>query len=245
MMHIRLVMLLIALFTCAGAQAQFANSSLPIEMEADSTGADANTGKVTFTNIAIRQGPLSIRADRAESSALGFDNSTWTFRGNVTLDAPQSNLSASQMTLRFREKRLESAEFAGSPLRYADKLDSDTRVTARRADVRFTRNAVASVELSGAPIELSRAADEDGQRTEGKADAISYDASTSDLRLTGNAELGEGANRITGNQITYNLISRQVTAAADEQGDRKVHITINPSTGDTTITSDQDDSGTE
>lgn len=228
--------------------AQLVNSSLPIEMEADSTGADARTGKVTFTNISIRQGPLSIVADQAESSTLDFNDSTWVFRGNVKLDAPQSSLNASRMTLNFADKRIQRALLTGAPLSYTDKLDNGTRVVAEQADVRFARNSISTVELSGSPIELSRAATDTGKRTEGRANVISYDAASSNLQLSGDAELGEGVNRITGNQITYNLTTRQILAAANELGEGKVHITINPDSGDTTIeggTSDDNTAGND
>ncbi len=209
--------------------AQLVDSSLPIEMEADTTGADARTGKVSFTNISIRQGPLSILANSAESSTLDFDDSTWTFQGNVKLTAPGSELEASRMTLRFVRKRIERATLAGSPLRYTGSAESGTQVVARSANVAFARNAIASVSLEGSPIELSRAASADSKQMQGKANSMTYDASSDNLELTGDAELGEGANLITGNQITYNLTSRQVLAAANELGEGRVHITINPS----------------
>ncbi len=235
------VALLIAVTGSIASEAQLVNSSQPIEMEADSTGADATTGKVTFTNISIRQGPLSIKADHAESSTLGFDDSTWIFRGNVALNAPASTLQASRMTLRFANKQIQQATLTGAPLQYTDNLDNGTRVVAQKAEVKFARNAISTVELEGTPIELSRAATPDSTRTEGKANSISYDAASSTLQLTGNAELGEGVNRITGNQITYNLATRQVLAAANEQGEGKVHITINPTSDNTSSAQDLPD----
>lgn len=227
-----LTLLLAVALVISNSQAQLVDSSLPIEMEADATGADARTGKVTFTNISIRQGPLSIVAKSAESSTLGFDDSTWTFSGNVKLTAPGSALSANRMTLRFVNKRIEQAALTGEPLEYTGSADSGTRVIARTANVRFSRNTIASVELAGTPIELSRAASADSKSMEGKANAMTYSATTDNLELTGDAELGEGANRITGNQITYNLSTRQVLAAANELGEGRVHITINPSSDD-------------
>lgn len=247
-LHTRAVVLAVFVAGLSAAaldtEAQLVNASLPIEMEADSTGADARTGKVTFNNISIRQGPLSIVADSAESSTLDFDDSTWTFRGRVKLDAPQSSLTANRMTLRFASKRIRQATLSGAPLEYTDKLENGTQVIAEQADVRFAQNAINTVELSGSPIELYRAATADSKRTEGRADVISFDAASSNLQLSGNAELGEGDNRITGNQITYNLNTRQILAAANELGEGKVHITINPDNSDTNEQSaepDEDD----
>ena len=236
-----LVLLVVTLCEC---NAQLVDSTLPIEVEADATGADARTGKVTFTNIAIRQGPLSIVADSAESSTLGFDDSTWTFQGGVKLSAPDSVLDANRMTLQFVNKRIQRATLTGSPLRYTDSSDAGTKVIARSADVRFSRNAIATVRLAGDPIELSREATGERKRIEGKAQEVSYDASTDNLELTGSAELGEGPNRITGNQITYNLGTRQVLAAANEQGEGRVHITINPSSDETPPDSESPDDET-
>ncbi len=235
-----LILTLLLGFTLTNeARAQLVDSSQPIEMEADSTGADARTGKVTFTNISIRQGPLSIKADHAESSTLGFDDSTWIFRGNVALNAPTSALNASRMTLRFANKQIQRAILTGAPLQYSDNLDNGTRVIAQQADLKFSRSTISTVDLTGAPIELSRAATADSSRTEGKANAISYDAASSNLRMTGDAELGEGVNRITGNQITYNLITRQVIAAGNEQGE-PVRITIIPTSDDTPADTNSD-----
>ncbi|MFK8030243.1 MAG: LptA/OstA family protein [Gammaproteobacteria bacterium] len=230
-----LVLAVFSVFALAPlSHAQLANSSLPIEMEADSTGADARTGKVTFTNISIKQGALSIVANHAETSTLDFDDSTWVFRGNVKLNAPESALNATRMTLRFANKQIQQAILTGTPLQYTDNQDNGTRVVAEKADLVFSSNAIAKVELTGTPIEMSRAATEDSKRTEGRANSITYDAATNNLSLSGDAELGEGPNRITGNQITYNLQNRQVLAAANEQGDGKVYITINPTADDQT-----------
>ncbi len=218
--------------TTLPAHAQLVDSSLPIEMEADATGADARTGTVSFTNISIRQGPLSILANSAESSTLDFDDSTWTFQGNVRLSAPGSELEAGRMTLRFVSKRISRATLSGSPLRYTGSAESGTEVVARSANVAFARNSISSVELEGTPIELNRAASDENKRMQGKANSMTYNADTDNLELTGDAELGEGANLITGNQITYNLSTRQVLAAANELGEGRVHITINPSSDD-------------
>jgi len=220
----------ITLLICPSAIAQLANTVDKIEVDADSTGADAVSGRLTFTNISIRQGDLSISANFAESSTLDFTNSTWTFRGKVRVQSPGASVDASQLELKFSNKQIRSAQINGAPLRYTANNFSAMQIVGQSANIRFINNAIAKVILSGTPMTISRS-DDSGSRTEGQADMISFDAPTENIELLGNARLGEGGNQITGNRITYNLKSQRVLAAANEQGDGRVRIVIDPSDG--------------
>lgn len=228
------VLLSIACFSPVVA-AQLVNSTDKIEVDADSTGADAVSGRLTFTNISIRQGAVSISANTAESSSLDFSNSTWTFRGKVRLTSPTASVEASQLELRFANRRIRSAMISGSPLKYIANNNTATQIDGQSADVRFSNSAITTITLTGSPLLISRAG-ENGARTEGQANTVNFDAATENLELLGDARLGEGGNQITGNRITYNLKTRRVLAAANEQGDGRVRIVIDPTENNTTST---------
>ncbi|NNF15362.1 MAG: hypothetical protein HKN70_01385 [Gammaproteobacteria bacterium] len=229
----RSVLAISVMWLCLCANAQIINSNLPIEVEADSTGADARSGTLTFTNIVIRQGNLRISAQQAESSALGFDDSVWTFSGDVVLSSPAAELQARSLVLTFAQRELTAAQLQGSPFRFRSRGADETDVTAATARVGLANNTIATVTMQGQPIAMTRLNPETGQLTSARANAISYDASSKTLELTGDAELNEDGNMITGSQITYSLDGQTVLAAGDEDGGDRVHITIRPRDEDT------------
>ena len=230
--HSFVALLGFALIVSVHCDAQFIDPSQSIEMEADTTGADARTGALTFTNISIRQGRLEISAQSAESSALGFDDSKWTFTGAVKIVDPTVELNAQSMLLEFNDGNLTTARLQGAPLRYASRNGDNTDVSARTAQVEFADNRIRTVNLDGQPIEISRFNAQTGKTTSGRAESIGYDATSQDLQLSGSAELNEDGNVITGSRITYNIGEQTVLAAGGEQSDERVHITINPKSGD-------------
>lgn len=208
--------------------AQLLDSTQAIEMEADSTSADARSGALIFTRISVRQGALKISADTAESSALGFEDSVWSFTGDVNITSPTAQLTARSLILEFSDGQLKTARIQGAPLRYVSSGKDDTAVSAATATVQVGNGLIRTIALAGQPIDISRLNKDTGKTSRGRAEQINYDATTRNLDLTGNAELNENGNMITGNVITYNLGDQTVKASANQQGSDRVHITILP-----------------
>ncbi len=223
-------LLTLLLLTCAqSAQAQLIDPRQAIELEADSTQVDTQTGNLVFNNISVRQGDLRIVSDRAESTSIGFENDTWKFNGNVGIESADSTLSADLLTVDFRNKKINNATLRGSPLTFKSTTTNETTVLAVSAIVDFAGSEVQKVMMEGAPIEITQVSGESGKLMSGQANSIIFNAITRDLQLMGNAVLGEGSSQIAGNEITYNLDSRTVNAAASEDGADRIHITIQPS----------------
>ena len=70
----------------------------------------------------IAQGATTIQADLAEASGLEFDDSNWTFSGNVRLHMPQGNLVADNATVKFVDSRVNAATVHGSPAVFAGEV---------------------------------------------------------------------------------------------------------------------------
>ncbi|NJO13316.1 MAG: hypothetical protein HC872_07480, partial [Gammaproteobacteria bacterium] len=69
---------------------------------------------------------------------------------------------------------------------------------------------------------------ENGDTARGRADDIEYDFDEATVRLSRDAYLTDGRNDISGETLVYSIRDERVLANAEEQGDERVHITINP-----------------
>ena len=54
-------------------------------MQTHRNSIDRRNDKLLFSGLRITQGSLHIEADEAEATRLDFDNSKWTFSGNVVI----------------------------------------------------------------------------------------------------------------------------------------------------------------
>src|SRR5688572_5494445 len=87
--RVRCAVLLISMALGAAAGAAEFESDQPIKLDAASTDVDYRSNKVVFRDIIISQGDLRVAADQAEATGLDFENSRWTFWGNVQIQAEQ------------------------------------------------------------------------------------------------------------------------------------------------------------
>jgi lipopolysaccharide export system protein LptA len=60
--------------------------ALPIDLNADSSEFDRKNNILSFHDLRITQGQFSIEADEATVAKLDFENSRWTFTGNVVIE---------------------------------------------------------------------------------------------------------------------------------------------------------------
>ena len=99
----------------------------PIKLDAASTVVDYKTNSVVFTDIVITQDDIRVQADRAHATGLTFDNTEWTFEGNVRIQSEQrGNLRADQAVIEFKNNRIAKATVVGSPAEFEQKrADSD------------------------------------------------------------------------------------------------------------------------
>jgi len=103
---------------------------LPIDVS--SSKVDYKGDTVIFQDVVITQGETKVQADHAHATGLdNFDNSRWTFEGNVRINGEQhGSLKSDQAVVEFRNKYISKATITGSPAEFEQKR-TDTAETAR------------------------------------------------------------------------------------------------------------------
>ena len=104
--------------------------NLPIDVA--SSKVDYKGDTVVFQDVVITQGDTKVQADRARATGLdNFDNSRWTFEGNVRINGEQhGSLKSDQAVVEFRNKYISKAIATGNPAEFEQKR-TDTNETAR------------------------------------------------------------------------------------------------------------------
>ena len=103
---------------------------LPIDIA--SSKVDYKGDTVDFQNVTITQGDTKVQADRAHAVGLdNFDNSHWTFEGNVRINGEQhGSLKSDAAVVEFRNKYISKATVTGNPAEFEQKR-TDTDEVAR------------------------------------------------------------------------------------------------------------------
>ena len=94
---------------------------------------DYERGKVVLRAAQITQGGNTIEADIAEASGLDFQDSNWTFSGNVRLHTEQGNLHADRATVKFVDDRVQTASAHGSPATFDGEVGEGRQPAHGRA----------------------------------------------------------------------------------------------------------------
>jgi len=113
------------------------------------------------------------------------------------------------------------------------------QLQARAATVQFTDKRIASIAADGSPAQFQRQVVRPGQSTPtnvtGHAQQITYNVARDEVQLTGDSWLTDGCNDISTQQITYDITSQRVEAAAATSAapgaDGRVHGTIGARSG--------------
>jgi len=100
-------------------------------------------------------------------------------------------------------------------------------LTSNEARVNFASNRIANARIVGSPASFEQKL-ENGDMARGRAGDIEYDFTGATVRLRRDAFLTDGRNDISGETLVYSIQDERVLANAEEQGDERVHITINP-----------------
>jgi lipopolysaccharide export system protein LptA len=163
--------------------------TLPIALDADSSEFDRKNDKLLFSGLRITQGSLHIEADEAEASRLDFENSQWTFSGNVVIENVGTIAFCDYAEILFRDHLIENAMMSGSPVKFSQNRPEDDSVTRGRANI------------------------------------MEYSLQDGIIRMSEDAWLSDGANEVSGNRITYDLVREFIMADADESGQVRMKIT--------------------
>jgi lipopolysaccharide export system protein LptA len=103
---------------------------LPINV--DSSHIDYKGDNVFFKDVVITQGDTKVQADHAHATGLdNFENSHWTFEGNVRINGEQQgSLRSDQAVVEFRNKTIAKATAIGNPAEFEQRR-TDTNEIAR------------------------------------------------------------------------------------------------------------------
>ena len=112
------------------------NPQQKINVDCASGKVDYKTHIMVCRNIVISQGSTRVRADHARGTGgLNFENSRWTFAGNVQIDAPpRGSLRSDQATVEFRDNRIAGATITGSPAEFEQQRADDLGMEKGHAD---------------------------------------------------------------------------------------------------------------
>ena len=186
---------------------------LPIDVS--SSKVDYKGDTVVFQDVVITQGDTKVEADHAHATGLDdFDNSRWTFEGNVRINGEQhGSLKSDQAIVEFRNKYISKATITGNPAQFEQKR-SDAPEVARGHAHEIVYN------VNDGTIRLSKDMACSAKRAE--------EASSAPEAACGDAWLSDGHNEISGPELIYNIREQRVQGTAGPGSDGRVHIKIEP-----------------
>lgn len=122
-----------------------------ISLDAQSSELDYKNNNLLFRKVRIAQGAMSVVADLAQATGLDFDNSRWTFHGNVKITMDQGQISSDEADVTFAKKLLAKAVVNGNPASFEQRIAKTGKLAQGRADsidydvakgvVHFSKNA--------------------------------------------------------------------------------------------------------
>jgi lipopolysaccharide export system protein LptA len=121
-----------ALLAGAPAWAATHDTQAPINLEAASTDFDYRNNTLLFRRVKISQGTLQVEAQEASATGLEFENSQWSFKGQVRITVPDGKLASDLATVAFRDNQISRAVIQGSPATFEQRLE-DGRLAQGRA----------------------------------------------------------------------------------------------------------------
>jgi len=108
-----------------------------ITLDAASSQVDYRANTLLFRDIIITQGKVRIAAQRARSTGLDFNNSTWTLSGAVRIDVDGGTLASDEAAVIFENNRISSASIRGRPAEFSQQLKNDGRARGRAGNILY------------------------------------------------------------------------------------------------------------
>jgi lipopolysaccharide transport protein LptA len=139
LLHVAIALASLALAGAGGtarplkaATARPLNSKAPISYDASTVSVDYRTQHAVLQgNVVISQDDLRVTADRAEATGLNFQNSRWTFTGDVHISSElRGKLQSDEAVVEFRDNRMQTATATGHPAQF-EQTTSNTGILAR------------------------------------------------------------------------------------------------------------------
>lgn len=141
----------------------------------------------------------------------------------LSLAAERSLIEADRME--WLEARGITSFFGSVRYRYpAEKVT----ILADKLEIRRQGNKLLSIIAEGAPVEFEQLGEAD-KLIKGQSSHLYYDAQTETVKLSGNAQLLSGNNRLQGEVIVYDMQNQTAELSGDGQDDKRFEAIIQPS----------------
>jgi len=108
-----------------------------ITLDAASSEVDYRANALLFRDIIITQGKVRVAAQRARSTGLDFNDSTWTLSGAVRIDVDGGTLTSDEAAVTFENNRITSASIRGRPAEFSQQLRNDGRARGRAGNILY------------------------------------------------------------------------------------------------------------
>jgi lipopolysaccharide export system protein LptA len=169
--------------------------------------------------------PLPITVDAESPSEIDYAKNEVVLRkvkisqGGMSIAADQAVATGQSTSLNFDDSVWV---FRGSVKIITEQglLDSD------EADATFSKGVLEKAVIIGKPAVFLQRNPKNGKPVRGHAERIVYDVAKGTVTLTKDAWLNNGADEIHGEQFTYNMLEKKVTANPAEQNSQRIHMTI-------------------
>ena len=112
------------------------NPQEQVNVYCKSGGVNYKTQTMVCSNVVISQGSTRVTADHARGTGgVNFQNSHWTFTGNVHIEAPpRGSLRSDDATVEFRDNRIAGATVNGNPAEFEQQRLGDLGMEKGHAD---------------------------------------------------------------------------------------------------------------
>lgn len=93
-----------------------------IDVKADSFAGDFKSNTTQLRNVVISQCDIRVEAKKASATGLNFDNTRWTFEGDVRIDVEnRGSLRSKQAVVDFQNNQISKATITGQPAEFEQR----------------------------------------------------------------------------------------------------------------------------
>jgi lipopolysaccharide transport protein LptA len=101
------------------------------DVKAESFDADYKSNTTQLRNVVISQCDIRVEAKHASATGLNFDNTRWTFDGDVRVDVEnRGSLRSNQAVVDFQNNQISKVTITGNPAEF-EQRQTDAAMTAR------------------------------------------------------------------------------------------------------------------
>jgi lipopolysaccharide transport protein LptA len=131
-----------------GLAAQPNARNQPISVDAASTDVDYKNNSIVLRDVIISQGEIRVEAAEARAAGgLNFENSRWTFSGNVRIKAEGGSLRSQQAVVSFVNNLISRATITGKPAEFEQQRKQSAEPARGRANTIDYETATGTVSL--------------------------------------------------------------------------------------------------